>query len=231
MGSVQANTARNVMGLRNTISLMIETRGVGLERRYLKRRVQTQLTLMTSVLRSAAHRASAVVKVKKYVDTLVRSQACQGEVAIDALPKLTAHTLQLVNPQTGLDEAVPVTWESALMLTDVVNTPRPCGYWLAADQGEIVERLRALGIKVDALSESGFLQTEAPPVGPNTFDNGGPAEFEAAQGSYYISLAQPLGNLVVAALDPGAKFGYVSQGLVSGADKLARVMAKPKIKR
>jgi hypothetical protein len=212
------------------VSLMIETRGVGLEQRYLKRRVQTQLALMTSMLRSAAHRAQALVKVKKYVDALVRAQACQGDVAVDGLPKLTAHTLQLVNPQTGADEAVPVSWESALMLANVITTPRPCGYWLAADQSEVVMRLRALGVKVDALSESGFLQTEPPVAGPNTFDTG-PTEFEAAQGSYYISLAQPLGNLVVAALDPAAKFGYVSQGLVSSADKLARVMAKPKIKR
>jgi hypothetical protein len=43
MGGIQPDTGRNVNGLRNTVSFLIETRGVGIGRLHLGRRVQTQI--------------------------------------------------------------------------------------------------------------------------------------------------------------------------------------------
>jgi hypothetical protein len=226
MGGVHPNTARNVMGLRNTVSIMIETRGGGLAIKNLKRRVQTQLTMMGSVLRSATARAADLVKVKKYVEASVRAQACRGDVAVDAKLQPGEYTLQLLNPTTGVDQAVLVKWESALALTDVQAVPRPCGYWIAADQIEAVATLRNLGLKVDQLTAPVFLQTGSSADGSVSDPNG--VEFEADKGSYYVSLAQPLANLAVAALDSSSKVGFVSQGILSSPDRQARVVVRPK---
>jgi hypothetical protein len=50
MGGVQPDTGRNVNGLKNAVSLLIETRGVGIGRMHIQRRVHTQVTAMASVL-------------------------------------------------------------------------------------------------------------------------------------------------------------------------------------
>ncbi|MBV8538576.1 MAG: M14 family metallocarboxypeptidase, partial [Alphaproteobacteria bacterium] len=54
MGGVQPDTGRNVAGLRNAVSFLIETRGVGLGRAHLARRVHTSEVAMAAILESAA---------------------------------------------------------------------------------------------------------------------------------------------------------------------------------
>ena len=51
MGGVVPDTGRNIAGLRNAVSFLIETRGVGIGRAHYKRRVLTHLIAMNSVLR------------------------------------------------------------------------------------------------------------------------------------------------------------------------------------
>ena len=58
MGGTQPDTGRNVNGLTNAVSVLIETRGVGLGRVHLARRVQTHVVALESLLRSAAARAA-----------------------------------------------------------------------------------------------------------------------------------------------------------------------------
>src|SRR5450432_3950437 len=61
MGGVVPDTGRNIAGLRNAISFLIETRGVGIGRAHFKRRVRTHLIAMNSMLDSAAASAPALV--------------------------------------------------------------------------------------------------------------------------------------------------------------------------
>jgi len=161
-GGLRADVARNVFGLRNLVSLKIETRGAGAGRQGLKRRMQTQLVLMDSVLRSTAARAADLLKLRRYVENSVRGEACKGQVMLDARPTTGLHVLQLVDPTNGLDKAVEVQWASPLAHTAPVTRARPCGYWLAADQASAVSSLRALGVKVEKLGADAVLQGEAP---------------------------------------------------------------------
>ena len=56
MGGTQPDTGRNVHGLKNTVSLLVETRGVGIGRLHAQRRVHAQVVAMTSALRSASEK-------------------------------------------------------------------------------------------------------------------------------------------------------------------------------
>ena len=51
MGGVQPDTGRNVNGLRNAVSLLLESRGVGIGHLHLARRVHSQVVAVSTVLR------------------------------------------------------------------------------------------------------------------------------------------------------------------------------------
>ncbi len=248
MGSTQADTGRNVNGLKNAVSFLIETRGTGLGHLHLKRRVYTHVTAMTSILKSAADRAADLVKLKQYVDADVSAQACQGQAVIDSAPTETEYDLRMLNPVTGVDVDVTVTWDSSLVLQDLKSRARPCGYWLAADQADAVSRLRSLGVQVNKVSAVGVVQGEtyvgAPPGASATANSHGASGGAAAPkdvrtvatlldvpaGSYYVSLAQPLANLVIAALEPDSPAGFANHHVITSVARTARVTALPNIK-
>jgi hypothetical protein len=54
-----------------------------------------------------------------------------------------------------------VSWDSSLELTPRKRRIRPCGYWLAADAVEAVNRLRQLGVNVSQIDENGVVQADA----------------------------------------------------------------------
>jgi len=250
MGGTRPDTARNVQGLANTVSLLIETRGVGLGRQHLGRRVHTQVVAMTSVLESAAARADDLVKLRTYVDNEVSALACQGEAVVEAGPTQSEYDLVLIDPVTGADKKVAVTWESALQLQVLKTRARPCGYWLAADQQDAVRHLRALGVQVQRVDEMGVMRGEtyhelSREIGARQDARGSiadgagvvlvkvqtvPTLVDVPVGSWYVPLDQPLANLVIAALEPDTQNSFLASGVVSGVASLARVLARPEVR-
>lgn len=250
MGGVQPDTGRNVNGLRNAVSLLVETRGVGLGRAHLLRRVHTHVTAITSVLQSTAQRADDLQKLRRFVDAEVTAKACQGEAIVEAAATPSEYNLLMLDPASGADKTVNVAWDSALELATVKRRLRPCGYWLGADQADAALRLRGLGVHVQRLDEAGALRGEAysetarelvarSDVRGSITDGGGvmlvevalvPALIDVRAGSYYIGLDQPLANLVIAALEPDTQHGFVANRIVSELKSQARVLSRPEIR-
>ena len=250
MGGVQPDTGRNVNGLRNTVSFLIETRGVGLGRAHLARRVHTHVTAITSLLQSTAARADDLLKLRRFVDAEVTSKACQGEMIVEAAETPSEYNLQMLDQVTGADKTVNVIWASALELAAVKRRARPCGYWLGADQADAALRLRGLGVQVQRLDEAGALRGESyaetarelaarSDVRGSIADAGGvllvkvdlvPALIDVRAGSYYVGLDQPLANLVVAALEPDTQNGFVANRIVTDLKSQARVLMRPEVK-
>lgn len=227
MGSTRADTARNVQGLKNAVSLMVATRGAGTGRQYLKRRVYTQVVAMTSVLASAAQRGADLLKLRQFVEAEVSSQACQGAVVVEAASTASEYTVTMLDAATGAPKAVTVNWDSALVLGDLKSRPRPCGYWLDADQTEAVSRLRLLGVRVEQVEAKGVVQGATYTQGTGAEVKDQAALLDLPVGSFYVPLSQPLAALVVAALEPDTAFSYKAAGLIPSLDKAARVMAWP----
>jgi hypothetical protein len=250
MGGVQPDNGRNVSGLKNTVSFLLETRGAELGHLHAQRRAHTQVTAMRSLLASAASRAADLMKLRQFVEAEVRAQACEGQVVVEAAPTSGEYRLLMLDPVSGADKALVVDWDSALTLQPRKLRPRPCGYWLAAEASDAVARLRAMGVQVVQLAESTSLQGQAYRElsrttgvrhdARGTIDDPGPtvlvqvelvsALLDLPAGSYYVPLTQPLANLVVAALEPDTQNGFVANRIIAGVEQLARVRVLPEAK-
>lgn len=250
MGGVRPDTGRNVNGLKNMVSFLIETRGVGIGRLHLKRRVFTHVTALTSILDSAASRSADMLKLRAFVEQDVSAQACRGEMVVDAEAATSQRVLQMLDPVTGADKPLTVDWESSLDLRPTKLRARPCGYWLSNEQMDAVTRLRGLGVTVMQLGELGDMRAEtyaelSRTAGPREDVRGSiadvngivrvqvqtvPSLIDVKSGSYYVPLDQPLANLVIAAMEPDTQNSYFANGIVGALDGEARVMAPPVVK-
>ncbi|HYW57720.1 MAG TPA: M14 family metallopeptidase [Polaromonas sp.] len=250
MGGTQPDTGRNVFGLKNAVSLLIETRGVGIGRLHIQRRVHTHVTALTSVLASTAQRAAELGQLQPYIEKDLIAQACKGDAVIEAGPTPGSYDLVMLDPVTGADKSIKVDWNSALTLRKTKTRVRPCGYWLSASSKTAVERLRLHGVQVLRVTEPasmlGDLYRETARASGNRQDVRG-AMLEAGQivkvdvalvrgvvdapaGSYYVSLGQPLANLVVAALEPDTQSSFFANQLLDNVTSTARVMSEPTLK-
>ena len=248
MGGVQPDTSRNVQGLRHAVSLLLESRGVGIGRLHLARRVHTQVLAMRSVLQQAARHADALLALQARADAEVQAQACTGRVVVWAEGTPGRRELLMLDPLTGADKPVAVAWTSALDLKVRTERRRPCGYWLDAGQQAAVATLRALGLTVRQLARPAEWPAEAwieqargeigrPDVRGMVADAGRgvlqlvvdlhPGDLQAPAGSYYLPLDQPLANLAVAALEPDTQNSFVANRLVNKLAAVRRVLVRP----
>ena len=250
MGDALAETGRNVNGLKNIVSLLIETRGAGIGRQHIQRRVHTHVTAITSVLASTSQRATELSQLRPYIDKEVTTQACKGDAVVEAELTPAQYDLQLLDPVSGADKAITVDWLSALALRTVRARVRPCGYWLSTGSTTAIERLRLHGVKVMLVAEPGTMLGDIYKETSRIEDvreagqesTAGSSKvirakvrlvrgvLDIPRGSYYIPLNQPLGNLVLAALEPDTQSSYFSNQILLNLESTMRVMAPPLVK-
>ncbi len=244
MGGVMPDIARNVLGLRHAISFLVETRGIGLGKLHLARRVHTHLVAARSILASAAQHADGLRTLRAQADAEVAASACRGSVVVLAAQTPSQREVLFIDPATGADRPIAVQWNSALQMRPVVERPRPCGYWLAPGSDDAVLRLRALGLQVDAVALPAQLAAErwvelsrieaARPDVRGQVEGGAAARLVQVRteavplavpaGSWYVGLDQPLANLAVAALEPDSPSSFFANHLLPDLASAARVL-------
>ena len=236
MGGVVPDTGRNIAGLRNAVSFLLETRGVGIGRAHYKRRVYTHLTAIHSILASTARNADALLALVRQARKDVANAAGTGEIIVSSVASTTRHTLDLIDPQTGTDRHVEVDWRSALEIQTRLKRSRPGGYLLPASEGRAARRLRDLGVTVLQLAEDASLDVERyritraeeskkDDVRRNEEEGSTGvvqittatemATVAAHRGDFYVPLDQPLANVIAAALEPETQSSYAANRLLN----------------
>ncbi|WP_404302805.1 M14 family zinc carboxypeptidase [Alicycliphilus denitrificans] len=247
MGGTQPDTGRNVNGLKNAVSMLLETRGVGIGRAHIQRRVHSHVTAVSSALRSTVERADNLAQVRSYEARDIAAQACRGDIVVEAGPTPTQHELIMLDPESGADRTLRVDWNSSLQLKTLKKRPRPCGYWLAGRAGDAVERLKLLGVQVMRVAEPGsvladiYLETSRETTERQDVRGSVAGDqaiirvqvtptrsvIDVPAGSYYVPLNQPLANLAVAALEPDTQNSYFANHLIGHLGDTARVITPP----
>lgn len=240
MGGVESGRLRNAAALRQAAAVVIATRGGGLQRSHLARRVRAQVAAMEAVLGAAAVRAADVAKLQDFVGRETTGRACRRTVTLEAAQTPSEYALAVLDAETGAEKRATVAWRSSLELRPVRSRPRPCGYWLDAREVAVVETLRALGVAVRSLDEPGDVRGETyREVGPDA-SQGGPwpklrvqtqaALLDLPAGGFYVPLDQPLANLAVAALEPEAPGSFSAGRALTSLQSLARVVEPPSMR-
>lgn len=229
MDGAQPDSLRNVSALKNTIGLQVQSRGAGLGQQHMQRRVHTQVTALSSLLNSTAQRAADLGQLRPFFDKEVSALACTGQAVVRASPVAAQYDLQVLDATTGADKTLTVDWESSLALNRLTVRARPCGYWLSAASSTAVDRLLMHGVKVLQVADPGAVlaDTFKRETGPVTLVRG---LVDVPRGSYYVPLNQPLGNLVIAALEPDTPFSFLSQRVLADLPAVARVMTPPVVR-
>lgn len=236
MGGVAPDTGRNVAGLRNSVSFLIETRGVGIGKAHFKRRVHTHLVAMNAFLDSAAQNGPALLTTLRDIRGQVASQAGSGNLIVSGAATPTRHTLAMIDPDTGADKEVEVAWRDALQLQIRLERSRPSAYVLPASETEAVRHLRLLGVtvlriaapasvSVEQYRVTASAQAKKEDVRRNDDDAAPsvirvttalePAAIGLRDGDFYVPLDQPLANVIGAALEPETQSSFLSNRLLT----------------
>jgi len=231
MGGVVPDTGRNIAGLRNAISFLVESRGVGLGLAHLRRRVESHLVATRAILELTARNATAILALEKEARDAVAAAAGKGEVVVAAAATAGRNTLVLLDPETGADKPVDVEWANALEMKPTLLRARPYGYLLPASQAAAAERLRNLGVAVARVDTEGTADVERFRITRATVARKDDvrrdpddqsirvvnletvverATLPVHAGDLFVPLDQPLANLIVAALEPGTQSSYAA---------------------
>jgi predicted deacylase len=255
MGGVNADTGRNVGGLRNAISLLLETRGVGLGRAHYGRRVQSHVLATLAVIEAAAQDGAGLVQLQRQAGLAAAAQACSGNMAVVVSQTDQRRSLSFLDAKTGEPRDVDVLWRASDPLRVDRERARPCGYLLAANQIDAVQRLRALGVEVHTLAPSAAQQpwqvedyvVELEATGQRQDARGAiadeagnirqlrvrtqPGQVVPLPGSHYVPMNQALAALVSAALEPDSQNSFAANRLLDiEAGQLRRVTQAPPVR-
>ena len=247
MGGVQADTGRNVSGLRPGVSMLLEVRGVGLGRAHFLRRVHTQVLAAMTVIETAARLGPQIRAVVQQAGVAAARAACHGEMVVAARHSEARRPMVFLDAVTGDDKPIEVDWRAATPMQVIRARARPCGYLLAANESAAIERLRLLGAKLQPLPRARMLAVERYVVtkedtghrqdARGAIEDGEPmrayevrterAREHVGRGTVWIPLEQPLAPLIEAALEPDSQNSFAANRVLDAGPAAVRRVIEP----
>jgi hypothetical protein len=231
-GGAAPDIGRNYAGLQNSLSFLVETRGVGIGRDSLARRVHTHYVVMASLLRTAAANAEEVRRTVQLArDAIIRkgrAPAPDDLVAVTLKMPSRQQTLTMSDPGTGELKAVEVDWIDPREAQPALSRARPAAYLLLPSYVEVARRLAMSGIEVRRLSKATALEVESYDVterrAGDVFVEGHIRSSVTTEvklrkrlfpaGTLVYTMAQPGANILVAALEPESASSFVTLGMI-----------------
>ncbi|MFD6207154.1 M14 family metallopeptidase [Peribacillus sp. NPDC060253] len=236
-GSTEARIGRNALGLKNTMTYLIETRGINIGRADFKRRVFAQATAQAAFIKTAAEQANKVKKAVKQAENEVvqkgRKVNDKDKIVITSENKLIKNQkLTVVDLANAKLADTSIDWVDSTEAYPTLVRDRPTAYILPPEYKDIAKKLQLLGVEVKKLKKSMKVSVESYRVKDlkvSTELESGHSTREVTtavtskkrdipKGSYVFDMAQPDANFISLALEPEGIDSYVTFNFIP-ADK------------
>ncbi len=233
IGGNAPGMARNAFGLMGAVSLLLETRGVGIGLESYQRRVATHYISARAVLETAARLGPRLVTVLAEMRN-VESGSTADIVLSHTSPKVPA-VLPLIDAVSGQDKMINVEMLDTRIIAAKEERSRPMGFLVPAERsGAIVTRLDLIGAGYCTVARDTALpleryavigRAEADPRAINP-ERSVTVRLRAERGvafagALYIPLDQPQGARLALALEPDAPGSWTAADLAKDASGLA----------
>ncbi|GAB7361781.1 hypothetical protein MBLNU230_g1825t1 [Neophaeotheca triangularis] len=221
-----AKIGRNGMGLTQAVTFLTEARGIGLADQEFYRRTAASLTMVQSILHTAADNAATVYNtIEAGIDDFITGQA---EIIITDYTELSNRTFQFIDVNSGEVVDQPIQFASTTPVTANLTRAKPQAYLIPRAWTDLATRLEASGLEVTELDYAYSGTVEALNV---TSSSLGSTYYEGAVlstlttevvekevvlpvGSYWVSTAQRNAALAMVALEPENIDSYASFNIV-----------------
>lgn len=222
LGSIHARSSATNNALTNSVSTLIEVRGVNLGRTSFKRRIATTFIIGLSYLKTA------YASVDKVNEEIIQAEKNFQEVTVTSKRKVYQDTIQMIDLDSYDIIKMPITVRDALQSSPVLVRPKPEAYVLLPEQKELVEKLSILGINSETLQESKEFTVEAYQVTKYDRDEQPYEKMERQSvetqletktitfpvGSFLISTNQKNAPLLCEILEPEGPNSFISFGVL-----------------
>ncbi len=224
MGGNAPGIARNAFGLTGAISLLLETRGVGIGAEGYQRRVATHYIAIRAALEAAATEPDVLRAAVK---------ASRREIVERREPILVRHTVEtevvmlpLLDAATGVTRTTETMMSNSKSVVIVEQRPWPQGYVLLPEAKAAVE-VRLLGASTCIVSRSVEIDAEMFDVNNRGTTDRRSINPDAAltavvravrvaipAGSVYVPTSQAAARRIALALEPDAPGSFVATDVV-----------------
>ncbi|MFS0888253.1 M14 family metallopeptidase [Peribacillus frigoritolerans] len=235
-GSTEARIGRNALGLKNTMTYLIETRGINIGRTDFKRRVFAQATAQAAFIKTTAEQASKVKQAVKQAETEIvqkgRRANDNDKIVITSENKLVKdQKLTVVDLAKAKMVDASIDWLDSTDAYPTLVRDRPTAYILPPEYKNIAKKLQLLGVEVKRLKSPMKVAVESYRVNDLIVS----AELESGhstrevttnvtsktrdfpKGSYVFDMAQPDANFISLALEPEGIDSYVTFNFIPAA--------------
>jgi hypothetical protein len=222
----EARTGRNAVGLTQTISFLLEMRGIRIANQHFQRRVATALIKIQTILELARDNAD---KVKAVVDDS-REEFINSDEDIVITDSYVPEnrTFTMVDTRNGSVVQAPIDFQRTTPSVANLTRSRPEAYIIPRTWSDVAERLEILGLKVEKLNYEfrktlDTLTIESSTVDPELYEgtylntvttNSTSREVVLPVGSYYVSTRQQNAALAFIALEPENIDSYVAFNII-----------------
>ena len=231
-GGNAAGIARNAFGLAGAVSILLETRGIGIGAQAFQRRTATHYLASAAALRAAAEDPARLVRT--VAEGRREAAASRADLVVAHRIPVRLGFVPLIDPVSGVPRPTPVPFLDARRIEPTIVRERPLGYVLlgAGATAPVHEALTRRGVAsctlpapAEVQGVEAFTVTARAPADRRAINPEGGVTTRASRdegrtilpaGSVVVPVAQPLAGLVVASLDPDAAGGFVPAGLVPG---------------
>ena len=226
LGSVSPRSSATSFALSNCISMLMEIRGVGLNRTSFKRRIFTTYLLAQSFLKTAN---SENIYVKRQI------RSCSNfpdEIVVKYNKEKIPYQLDMIDVYNQKIIPVDIVLYNGLKCEKVQTRKRPKYYIIEKDLSIVADKLSILGLDIDTLKFDELLevesyniisQSESPTLFQGFYENIVTAQIENKnlvfeKGTFIVPMNQRRSNLAVETLEPEMLSGFLRFNVIQPDD-------------